>query len=194
MKLLNYGVATLLLLAACQSKTEQADEAVVLTKAVAVSDLNSGVALSTNKSMSQIAVPKKPQVPDSLAVEETEIGCYTWTNTYLATTDIMSEEGDHYELHIAITLTEEETDSYKGYIEMFLSDCEDQTFQGTVKAVAEKNYVTVYFEKNVDGMEDMFKKGDKLVQFEYSFGEIVASWFGVMSPYVDEYTVLSLAH
>lgn len=192
MKPIKYGVAALLILAACQSKPEQADDAVVITKAVAVSDLTSGEALSTNKSVSQIAIPKKVQVPDSLSNDEKEIGCYTWANTYLATTDVVTEEGDHFELQIAINLTEEESDNYSGIIEMGLSDCDDVMFRGAIKAVAEKNYVTVYFEKNLDGVEDMFKKGDKLVQFDYSFGEIVASWFSVMSPYVDDYTILSL--
>lgn len=193
MKLLNYSIITLLFLASCQAKTEQADDAVVHSKAQPITDLNTVEALSSGKSFAQVASSRKAEIPDTLENVEKSLDCYVWSNTYLATTDVVSEEGDHYELHIAITLNEGDGDNYTGVIEMFLSDDEDGAFRGSVKANAEQNFVTVYFDKNIEGMEDMFKNGDKLVQFDYSYGEIVASWFGVMSPYVDEYTILSLA-
>lgn len=131
-------------------------------------------------------------VADTTEVDPSLPDCYVWSNTYLATTAVEDEEGDQFELYIAITLKEYENDDYTGTIHIYLSGCEDQMFKGTVKASARQNYVTVYFDENVDGMEEMFRKGDKLVRFEIAYGEYVASWFEPMNDYVDEYTILSL--
>lgn len=192
MKLFCYCFVSFLLFAACQAKTEQADDTNVITETSLVNDMNSGSSLSARKSLSEVAASKKVEQTDSLDIDANSSVSYVWANTYLATTDVVSQEGDHFELHIAITLKEDEGDDYTGTINMFLSGCEDEMFRGTVKAKAEHNYVTVYFDEDVDGMDEMFNQGEKLVKFEIAYGEYVASWFNAMTPYVDEYTVLSL--
>lgn len=193
MKTILFSLSILLFLASCQAKTEQAEDATLSSAVTSVADVQTdGYQKLTKGSIARLANDTAKEDPDSLAVEEYEIECYVWANTYKATTIVETEEGDQFELHIDITLKDFDFDDYVGTINMYLSGCEDQMFRGTIKAKAQRNYVTVFFNENVEGMEDLFKKGDKLVQFEISYGEYIASWFAPMFDYVDEYTVLSL--
>lgn len=193
MKTILFSLSILLFLASCQAKTEQAEDATLSSAVTSVADVQTdGYQKLTKGSIARLANDTAKEDPDSLAVEESEIECYVWANTYKATTIVETEEGDQFELHIDITLKDFDFDDYVGTINMYLSGCEDQMFRGTIKAKAQRNYVTVFFNENVEGMEDLFKKGDKLVQFEISYGEYIASWFAPMFDYVDEYTVLSL--
>lgn len=191
MKSLVYSIGLILLLASCQAKPDRTED-VKSTSALTSVGGDEGEGKLAKTSMKKVVEKLDNAVSDSTEVEGTGLDCYVWTNTYLATTVVEDEEGDKFDLTIAITLKEDEQNEYSGTIHMYLSGCEDQMFKGTVKAKAQKNYVTVFFDENVDGMEEMFKKNDKLVQFEISYGEYVASWFAPMNDYVDEYTVLSL--
>lgn len=183
----------MVIIAACQSKPEQAEDTPISADLTSITDVQSGV--NANKTSLKKTVKKlEEQANDSTETDTESLDCYVWTNTYLATTAFEDQEGDQFELHIAITLNELENNDYNGTIHMYLSGCEEQMFKGTVTAKATSNYVVVYFDKDVEGMDDMFKKGDKLVQFEFAYGEYVASWFAAMNDYVDEYTVLSLAN
>lgn len=190
MKTIFYSLLLVVFLASCQAKSEQVDDAQSGLTAPSLNDVQSGDA-SPNASLKRV-VNNLEEANDSTETDSLAIGCYDWANTYLATTMVEDEEGDQFELYTAITLKDEEKGEYIGTIQIYLSGCEDQKFQGSVKAVAERNYVTVFFDEDIDGMEDMFKKGDKLVRFEISYGEYVASWYQAMNDYVDEYTILSL--
>lgn len=190
MKTIFYSLLLVVFLASCQAKSEQVDDAQSGMTAPSLNDVQPGDA-SPNASLKRV-VNNLEEANDSTKTDSLTIGCYDWANTYLATTMVEDEEGDQFELYTAITLKDEEKGEYIGTIQIYLSGCEEQKFEGSVKAKAERNYVTVFFDEDIDGMEDMFKKGDKLVRFEISYGEYVASWYQAMNDYVDEYTILSL--
>ena len=190
MKTIFYSLLLVVFLASCQAKSEQVDDAQSGMTAPSLNDVQPGDA-SPNASLKRV-VNNLEEANDSTETDSLTIGCYDWANTYLATTMVEDEESDQFELYTAITLKDEEKGEYIGTIQIYLSGCEEQKFEGSVKAKAERNYVTVFFDEDIDGMEDMFKKGDKLVRFEISYGEYVASWYQAMNDYVDEYTILSL--
>jgi len=193
MKSVKFCIILLLILVSCQAKTDQVEDTQLSVNTVNISDAQVTESVSTPKaSLKKIVTNSNKEESDSVSVDSLSLGCYEWANTYLATTAVEDEEGDLFELYTAITLEDYDVNEYKGKIHIYLSGCEEEMFQGTVTALAEHNYVTVFFDQNVDGMEQMFKKGDKLVKFEISYGEYVASWFAPMNDYVDEYTVLSL--
>lgn len=187
------GIA--LLLASCQAKPEQTDDSQMSAMNTSLTDvqLSEKSAVNQKKSTVKSIGDSLTAEVDSLELEEgNDLECYVWSNTYLATTIVEDEEGDQFELYVAISLNDYEKNDYTGTIHIYLSGCEEQMYKGKVTAKAQHNFVTVYFDENVDGMEEMFKKGDKLVKFEISYGEYIASWFAPMNDFVDEYTVLSL--
>lgn len=193
MNKLYYTILSLLLLSACQAKTEQVKESQSGAATTSVVDVLHHARAS--KTSPKRVISKN----DSVAVDSTDLDianleCYVWANTYVATTLVEDDNGEQFELKTEISLKDNELNLYDGSIRIYLSGSEDEAFRGTVTAVAQKNYITVYFDENVDGMEDMFKKGEKLVKFEISYGEYIASWFTPMNDYVDEYSVLSLVY
>jgi len=192
MKVFFYCIATLVVFIACQGKPEQAEDASLVGSMTSVSDVQGNDNVKLSKASVKKVVDKLSAEGDSIVLDVDSIDCYSWANTYLATTAVEDEEGDQFELYTSITLKALEKSDYTGTIGIYLSGCEEQEIRGTVTAKAKGNSVTVYFDQNIDGMEELFKKGDKIVQFEISYGEYVASWYSCMNDFVDEYTVLSL--
>lgn len=193
MKSLLFFFTIVLILTACQAKPEQTDDSQNIATISPMNDLSSvdqhGAA---RKASVKNVLAIKGEENDSTEVDDDRVECYMWANTYIATSIVEDEEGDQFELNVVISLKDQEYDRYTGTISIYLEGSENQMLQGTVSAVAQRNYVTVVFEDDIDGMEELFKKGEKLVKFEISYGEYVASWYSAMNDFVDEHTVLSL--
>jgi|GEM_PF-7128451 len=192
MKINVFSIAALMAFASCQSKPEQPEETALASASATISDVQGADNPKLSKTSLKKVVDKLSAETDTIVANVDSIDCYSWANTYLATTAVEDEEGDQFELYTSITLKEVENSLYEGTISIFLSGCEEQQIRGTVTAKAQRNYVTVCFDQNIDGMEELFKKGEKIVQFEITYGEYVASWYSCMNDFVDEYTVLSL--
>lgn len=197
MKPTSFILGALLFLVSCNNSPENNEQTHNdnSTQAVPGNSKSKADSLPTTAAKSDKTKKQREEDTESIKSLNDDLECYDWNNTYIATTMVEDEEGDQFELYICINLNNtEKQNEYKGEIKMFLSGCEDQTFSGTVSAKAEYNHVTVYFDKNLEGMEDMFNHDDKLVMFEIAYGEYVASWFAPMHDYVDEYTLLSLGN
>ena len=115
MKTILFSLSILLFLASCQAKTEQAEDATLSSAVTSVADVQTdGYQKLTKGSIARLANDTAKEDPDSLAVEESEIECYVWANTYKATTIVETEEGDQFELHIDITLKDFDFDEVNG--------------------------------------------------------------------------------
>lgn len=133
---------------------------------------------------------------DSLLHQDLEFGkniaCYNWGGEYIASSQIKSDiDNSEYEINILITLLNSPSSDYIGGLVLYVD--EENFVEAVIKGKAEGNHITLYYEEdNQNTTGDLFKDGDKLVTFELSSGEYVASWYKAMHRFVNESTVISI--
>lgn len=121
------------------------------------------------------------------------IDCYRWNHEYNASTKMINEEdGTPFDLNILITLQEtRNSDEYEGGMVLYVD--EENFVEAAVVGLAEGNHIIVYYKEDRENTTGtLFKHNDKLVMFEVTTGEILASWYTPMHDFVDESTVISI--
>lgn len=126
---------------------------------------------------------------DSLLVN---IECYRWDGEFHASTQVVNEEDNSvYDLNILITLYNTTNNDYEGGLVLYID--EENFVEAVVRGKAEGNRITIYYvESEENSTENLFKDGDKLVQYELVNGEFSASWYKSMHRFVNEHTVISM--
>lgn len=130
---------------------------------------------------------------DSLAVDSVAeaLACYEWDHEYQAKTKIEEENGEEYELRVYITLLEPRGNEYEGGLVLYID--EENFVEATIRGHAEGNHISIFYvESEQNTTDDIFKDGDKLVDFALENGEYTASWHKPMHAFVNNYTTIAI--
>ncbi|MBQ0049602.1 MAG: hypothetical protein KBT12_05130 [Bacteroidales bacterium] len=135
----------------------------------------------------------RQEANDSLATDSAAIpiACYEWDHEYQAKTKIEEENGDEYELRVYITLLEPRGNEYEGGLVLYID--EENFVEATIRGHAEGNHISIFYvESEQNTTDDIFKDGDKLVDFALENGEYTASWHTPMHPFVNNFTTIAI--